>query len=56
MGEPMSEQLPVNDSVLGRIFLDFPGFCGFQREYPISQVALVGRHLGVSSFDQANLH
>jgi len=56
MGEPMSEQLSVNESVLGRIFLDFPGFCGFQPEYPISQVALVGRHPGISSFDPKNLH
>ena len=54
VGEPVSEQLSVNESVLGRIFLYFPGLCGFQREYPISQVTLVGRHPGFSSFNQVD--
>jgi len=56
VSEPVSEQLSVNESVLGRIFLDFSGLYGFQWEYPISQVAFVGRHPGFSPFDQANLH
>ena len=55
VGEPVSEQLSVNESVLDIIFLYFSGLYGFQREYPISKVALVGRHPGFSSFDQADL-
>jgi len=55
VGEPVSEQLSVDESVLRKIFLYFSGLCGFQREYPISQVALVGCHPGFSSFDQVGL-
>ena len=55
VGEPVSEQLSVDESVFGRIFLYFSGLYGFQWEYPISQVALVGRDPGFSTFDQADL-
>ena len=48
---PVSEQIPVDQSVFARVLLDYSGLCGFQREYPISQVALIGHHPGFASFN-----
>ena len=55
VGKPVSEQFPVNEGVFAQIFLYFSGLCGFQWDYPISQVTLVGCHPGFSSFNQVNL-
>jgi len=56
VSEPMSEQILVDQGVSARILFDYSGLCGFQREYPVSQVALVRGHPSLTSFNQANLH
>jgi len=51
VSETMSEHIPVDKGVSARILLDYSGLCGFHREYPISQVALVRRYPGFASFN-----